>query len=83
MISLKKGLFYFYNFIGKWLICSVMLASAVRQGDSVILYIHLFLFRWFSHSVYYRALSKVPCVLQEVLGGYLFYIQEYVCVIFF
>ena len=49
------------------------------------LYVHILssLFRWLSHIVYYRVLSRVPCALQEVLGGYLFYMQECVSVVLF
>ena len=34
-------------------------------------YTCLLFFKFFSHLCYYRALSRVPCALQEVLVGYL------------
>ena len=37
---------------------------------------YLFFFRFFSHLGYYRILSRVPCAIQEVLVGSLFYVQE-------
>ena len=38
-------------------------------------YIYLFFFRFFSHIVYYRVMSTVPCAIQWVLVDYLFYIH--------
>ena len=53
---------------------NVVLVSGVQHSDSVI-HIHIFFFfRFFSHIGHYRILSSVPCAVQEVLVGYLFYI---------
>ena len=37
-------------------------------------------FRFFSHIGHDRALSRVPCAIQQVLISYLFYIQQHVYV---
>lgn len=79
-----EGTFYFCNFIGKSLICGVVLALGAQQSDSVTRIHSTPLFRWFSHIVYYKVLSRVPCALQESpLIGYLFYMQECVYVVVF
>ena len=44
------------------------------------IYIHPFHFSFFSHIGYYRKLNRVPCALQWELVGYLFYIQQCVCI---
>ena len=36
------------------------------------IYMNLFLFKFFSRLCYYRILSSIPYVVQEVLVGYLF-----------
>ena len=43
-----------------------------------LLYIHIypFFFRFFSHIGHYRILRRVPCAIQQVLVGYLFYRLE-------
>ena len=57
------------------MIYSVVLVSSVQQSDSVIhMYIYIFSFRFFSLIGYYKILSVVPCAIQWVLVGYLFYI---------
>ena len=68
----------FFLLIGIWLIYNIVLVSGVQQRrDSVIHVSHLF---WFlSHVGYYRILSRVPCAVQDVLVGYLSYIQWCVC----
>ena len=55
------------------LMYNVVLVSDVQQSDSVI-HIHVSFFRFFSHRGYYRVLSRIPCVIQEVLVDYLFYV---------
>ena len=65
-------LFKFLFCIGLQLIYNVVLVSGVQQSDSVI-HIHtLFFSKFFSHLVYSRILSRVPCAIQQVLVGYLF-----------
>ena len=44
------------------------------------LYTYLFFFRFFSHTGYHRILSRLPCAIQQILVGYLSYIQKYVYV---
>ena len=39
----------------------------------IYIYVYIFLFRFFSIIVYYKILSIVPCAIQQVLVGYLFY----------
>ena len=52
-----------------------MLVSGVQQSDSVIhIGVYIYIFRFFSLIDYYRILSRVPCAIQYVLVGYLFYI---------
>ena len=64
-----SSLFY----IGVELINNVSLVSGVQQSDSVI-HIHVsILFQFFSPFRYYRVFSRVPCAIQQVLVGYLFY----------
>ena len=56
------------------LIYSIVLVSGVKHSDSVIyIYIYIFLFRFFSLIGYYKILSIVPCAIQYILVGYLFY----------
>ena len=43
------------------------------------IYKYSFFFRFFSHIRYYRIVSRVPCAMQQVLIGCLFYIQYRVC----
>ena len=43
------------------------------------IYKYSFFFRFFSHIRYYRIVSRVPCAMQQVLIGCLFYIQYPVC----
>ena len=58
-------------FIGVELIYSVLLISAVQQGDSVFyiyiyiyIYIYMFFFIFFSIMVYHGMLNIVPCAIQ-------------------
>ena len=57
------------------MIISVVIVSGVQQNDSFI-HIHVSFFKFFSHVGYQRELSRVPCVIQEILIGYLFKILE-------
>ena len=47
-----------------------MLVLGIQQSDSII-HIHVSFFKFFSHVGYHGVLSRVPCVIQEVLIGYL------------
>ena len=42
--------------------------------------VYIFFLRFFSFIGYYKILSRVPCAIQQVLVGYLFYIQQCVYV---
>ena len=53
----------FFNYIGVKLTYNVVLVSGVKQSESVI-YIYAFYFRFFSHTGYYRVLSRVHCAIQ-------------------
>ena len=53
------------------MLCQLQVYSKVIQ---LYVYIQPFFFRLFSHIGYYRILSRVPCAVQQVLVGYLFYI---------
>ena len=59
------------------MLCQFLLYSKVNQ---LYVYIYPLFFRFFSHVVYYRILSRVPCAIQQVLVDYLFYIQQFVYV---
>ena len=61
--------------------------AGVQQSDSVmhihasiLFFMHLFFFKFFSHLGYHKILCIVPCAIQEVLAGYLVYVQECVSV---
>ena len=45
------------------MVYNVVLVSGVQQSDSVV-HIHISLFKFFSHLIYYRILSRVPCAMQ-------------------
>ena len=65
----KKFLFLkvilFINYIGVKLTYNVVLVSGVKQSESVFyIYIYAFYFRFFSHTGYYRVLSRVHCAIQ-------------------
>ena len=47
-----------------------------RKVILLYIYIYSFFFRFLTHVGYYRILSRVPCAIQQVLVGYLFYIQQ-------
>ena len=50
----------------------IVLISGIQQSDSVI-YIHIsIIFQVFSHTCYYRILSRVHFVIQEALIRYIF-----------
>ena len=52
----------------------MLLVSAVQQSESVIpTHISTLFFRFFPHIGHQRALSRVPCAIQQVLINYLFY----------
>ena len=53
------------------MLCQFLLNSKVNQ---LYLYIYLLFFRFPSRSVEHRALSTVPCAVQQVIISYLFYI---------
>ena len=42
----------------------------------VYIYIYISFFRFFSHIGYYKILSILPCAIQQVFIGFLFYIQQ-------
>ena len=52
---------------------SVMSVSAVQQSELAIHILYPLLFGFPSHLGHPRALSRVPCAVQEVLSSYLFY----------
>ena len=68
---------YTFFLIEVQLIYNVVLVSGVQQSDSAI---YIFFFRFFSLIDYYKILSIFPCATQQVLVGYLFYVQQCVCV---
>ena len=56
---------------------NAVLVSGVQHSDSVIsIYLSIIFFRFFSLIGHYKILSIVPCAIQQVLVGYLFYINE-------
>ena len=55
------------------MLCQFWVYSKVIR---LYIYIYLFFFKFFSHLGYYRILSRVPCTIQQVPVGYLFYIQQ-------
>ena len=57
------------------MINNIVLVLGIQQSDSII-HIHVSFFKFFSHVGYQRELSRVPCVIQEILIGYLFKILE-------
>ena len=62
--------------MGVQLIYNVVLVSHKQQSESVI-HIHIVtLFRFFFHVGCDRVLSRVPCAIQQIRNGYLFYIQQ-------
>ena len=48
--------------------------------NQLYIYVYPLFFRFFSHVGNYRALSRVPCAIQQVLISCLFYIQQCVYV---
>ena len=66
--------FSFSVFIEERLIYNVVLVSSIQQSDSVYIYIYMFFFTFFFFIGYFKILSRVPCAIQQVLVGYLFYI---------
>ena len=53
------------------MLCEFQVYSKVNQ---LYVYMYTLFFRFFSHLGHYRGLSRVPCAVQQVLIGYLFYI---------
>jgi len=60
--------------IDVWWIYSVVFVSGVQQVDSGIPCISVFFFIFFSVTVFYRILNRVPCAIQEDLVAYPLYI---------
>ena len=60
--------------IDVWWIYSVVFVSGVQQVDSGIPRRRVFFFIFFSVTVYYRILNRVPCAIQEDLVAYPLYI---------
>ena len=64
-------------FIRVQLIYNGVLVSGIQQIDSVI-HMHIFIpLQILSHLGYHKILSRVPCVVQQALAGYLFHMQWY------
>ena len=59
------------------ILCQFILYSKVNQ---LCVYIYPLFFGFPSHLGYHRALSRVPCVIQQVLISYLFYTQYQQCI---
>ena len=68
--------FYYFYFIGVQLTYNVSLIQVYSKVIQLYTCIYSFFFRLFSHTGYYRILSRDPCAIQQVLVGYLFYIQQ-------
>ena len=60
--------------IDVWWIYSVVFVSGVQQIDSGIPCISVFFFIFFSVTVFYRILNRVPFAIQEDLVAYPLYI---------
>ena len=67
----EKNYFTIFNWNAVDLQCSV--SFSVHQSDSLT---HIFFFRCFSHIDYYKILSMVPCAIQYIFVGYLFYVWK-------
>ena len=75
LLPSKKSSFCFI-FIEVQLIYNIVLISGVHHSDSFIdMHTHICFFRLFSFTGYYKILSIVPYVIQEVLVDYV-YIQQ-------
>lgn len=46
------------------------------QVYSTVILLYIFFFRFFSFIGYYKILNIVPCAVEKVLVGYLFYMQQ-------
>ena len=59
-----------------------LLEAYIQLYIYIYIYIHIyiFFFRFFSLIDYYNILSIVPCAIEQVLVGYIFYIQQCVYV---
>ena len=73
---LDKFFFKFFFYIGLQLIYNVCQFQVYSKVIQLYIYIYLFFFRFFSHIGYCRVLSRVSCVIQQVLVDYLFYKQQ-------
>ena len=65
-MEVKQGNFIYLKFsfyAGVELISSVVLVSGIQQSDSVVHIHQSFIFKFFSHVVYYRIPSRVPCAI--------------------
>ena len=67
------NLFFFYWSIVALHCCVSFCSSKVNQPYT---YIQLFFFGFPSHLGHHSALSRVPCVTQQILISYLFYTQQ-------
>ena len=67
----ETAFFSLIFFIEVQLIYNVVLTSNVQQKN-----IYISFFRLFSIIGYHKILSRVPCIIQQVLVVYLFYIQQ-------
>ena len=67
----RISVFFYFNFIGVLLIYNVVLVQVYNKVIQLYIYIYLFFFRFFSHIVYQRILSRVPCVIHYTIVGYL------------
>ena len=59
------------------MLCQLLLYRKVNQQQ---VYVYSVIFGFASHLGHHRALSRVPCVIQQVLISYLFYTQQCICV---
>ena len=59
------------------MVYNIVLVSCVQQSDSVNhIYVYTYIHSFFTFSSvigYYKILSIVPCAIQSVVVGYLFY----------
>ena len=80
-MSLLLFIFFIKNFLLEYIcftiLCQFILYSKVNQ---LYVYICPLFFGFPSHLGHQRALSRVPCVVQQVLISYLFYTQYQQCI---
>ena len=76
----QRRVLYYYFLIGIQVLYNVVLASNAQQNESAI-HIHISPPFWISlHLGHHRALSRVPCAIQYVPLGCLFYTQYQQCI---